>query len=625
MATSKDIQLNIDEGPLNKLRQQAETIYAGMIRDNREIETSAEATLRLTEEQIQALDRRNKLDEEYARSQIAQQRSAGNITESQATQQISAVESESQQGRIMIELLRELTETTRETSREEIRNDREGIERLVRTDERLNQLGIGDMDPFEALRRGLQSEYFASGQEPPGAAAVGGGGGRGGRAGKRFEEITKTLAGAENPYFLAADIIGSIPTMAGAGVALNRLLTSAQGYEGALSTRAQLTGTSISGVRGEERRITQADVDAVQNPREKEKLQKLVGKKIGSAEKGYLDFAGTIGMDIAEQMNVHSDYDRSFMRSMSMDQFKNSLAIQKSFGLSSGDVTGALGVSRYDPSATGGNTGFGKIATLFERYLSDTGQQNYMMQEILQTYTSTANSILQEVGGQINQTRLAGNISGIAQATGFRGVNLNRAVGGIRQMGKSTNPVQRAKMLYAFSQRNPGKSLFEVEAMMENPLEHLDEVGDYFSGIERQFGRGSDLSMYEMASSMNLSNTQMLALDKSRKGGKSWPESLKDALNISKKEQKGLVEDDYTKSVADKIGTLTKSSANVESYVQMYGAELVEGITGVVETIKEGNKKRVEQQDMQMEELAKQGKTIEAMNVRLQTIAGQLR
>ena len=106
MAIEKEIRINVDDSSLNRLRQQADVLARDMIRASREFSTSGETVVSDLEEQIQLLERRNRINEQYAQSQLEQARRTGAPPERIQVQQ-QAVSQQAQENKILIDHDRE--------------------------------------------------------------------------------------------------------------------------------------------------------------------------------------------------------------------------------------------------------------------------------------------------------------------------------------------------------------------------------------------------------------------------------------------------------------------------------------------------------------------------------------
>ena len=98
MPTDKEIRINVNDASLNKLRQQAENLSRDMIRASRQFATSGDEVIADLEEQISLMERRNRINEQYARSQIQMNRREGSISPGAAQQQFQAAGQQAQEG-----------------------------------------------------------------------------------------------------------------------------------------------------------------------------------------------------------------------------------------------------------------------------------------------------------------------------------------------------------------------------------------------------------------------------------------------------------------------------------------------------------------------------------------------
>ena len=119
------------------------------------------------------------------------------------------------------------------------------------------------------------------------------------------------------------------------------------------------------------------------------------------------------------------------------------------------------------------------------------------MPEILQTYTSVANNLLQITTG-VDTERVAGNVASLGAVTGAKGVGLQQWTQGVQGLSKTQNPMVRGILMRKFIEKYPGKSMFEIQSMMERPMEFADVIGDAIS--EMQGGMEGDMGLQAMYS-----------------------------------------------------------------------------------------------------------------------------
>ena len=132
----KKIRFSVDSREVqdyqSKMREQAQQMAVDMVNYARSQNQSSKETLRIIEEQIKAIEHRNKLDREMASQVIGQRHIEKKIDYKTYREEIRKLDEGARQEDLQVRLLRELIEVTRITSRDEIRSDKENAERFAR-------------------------------------------------------------------------------------------------------------------------------------------------------------------------------------------------------------------------------------------------------------------------------------------------------------------------------------------------------------------------------------------------------------------------------------------------------------------------------------------------------------
>jgi hypothetical protein len=114
--------------------------------------------LKYIEEQISAIERRNRLDAEFGKAKLTRQYETGAITQEQFRERATELRRGTEEDKIQISLLREMIETIKQTAKEEIREDRKGVEEQIKQSKTVDQLSPeGDAEKIlkETVQRGL--------------------------------------------------------------------------------------------------------------------------------------------------------------------------------------------------------------------------------------------------------------------------------------------------------------------------------------------------------------------------------------------------------------------------------------------------------------------------------------
>lgn len=229
---------------MKKLRQESEQLGREMIRDARSYTTSGKEALRYIEDQIRAIERRSKADKESRIAELDIARQKGGISEPAYKQRASAISTESKIDQQQVTLLRELIETVKNTSRREIIEDRKDVERQLKSDRSVGELGVGGNELL-ALKKTLQRQEIGEvkAQETKEKEEF--------RYGKVMQGgigAAETAAGSKNQFFAIAAGLAAIPLFGKAlsGVA-QRGLEAATMYQRGLAGMSQLSGEGQGG------------------------------------------------------------------------------------------------------------------------------------------------------------------------------------------------------------------------------------------------------------------------------------------------------------------------------------------------------------------------------------------
>ena len=553
MAIDKEITLNVNDQAFQRLQQKAEAMARSMIRNSRQFSTAGREVEQDLGKQIALMEKRNRLNEQAAQSQIAQARQMGQP----APQAAQAAVAEAQESKILVGLVREAIETIRNTSRDEIRADREGVERQIRQSETVGELGpVGDA--FDLLRETFQRQDLGLEDQDDGRRNIKD---RVVSGLKQADRILAVAAGAQTEFHALAAGIGLISQ--GAGTLANRLITSADRFERALADRARLTGTTIE----------------------------IEAGRTGAFE----DASYALGMTTGQQAARSAQMQRAFRGRMSDRQAINLMAAETVTGVSGQQINQLLGIGRYDPSATMGASRVDRVLATFERYLRRTDQNIAVLPEILGTYAQISENILGNISNKIDQTQIASSIAAIGTATGQTGVGLQATAGAIQGLAGSQNPVVKSMMMRAFVAQNPGANLFDIQAMMENPLANRQATAGLFQNLRRMTGGGE---MYKQALFAtfggSLSRTR---INEILEGGGDFTDIAVEAEQFT-----GVRGRNYLPQAGDFVGTIQQSSARLEAKFEKYGKKAVDFLEDIfkkLDTFFNFNEKKAKDEEEQ--------------------------
>lgn len=531
MNQDKKFRISVDDQKIKELRQTANELARDMIVSARQYSTSSKQVVQDIEEQIRLIEKRNRTDKEIEKTRIDSQFVSGQLSARQREEEIGRMSIESKTDDIQISLLRDIVDTIKQTAKDEIREDRVNVEKRIRDSETVDKLAPkGDPEEIlrETIQRGLVGEV---GREEATERRDFIDFGRGGRAADR---TLSTVAGSSNEFMMMAAAMAAIPTIGqGLSVAANRGIQEASRYEQAVRKMGIVTETGISG-----------------------------GTAIGASTGG-----GRYGFTPAESIERYYQYLTSGQTAYGTGTLNRLFGAERRLGLSTEDISGVAGTGRYmgaDPS---------RAIMMFETYLRKTDQNISLLPEILQTYTSVANNLLQITTG-VDTERVAGNVASLGAVTGAKGVGLQQWTQGVQGLSKTQNPMVRGILMRKFIEKYPGKSMFEIQSMMERPMEFADVIGDAVS--EMQGGMEGDMRLQAMYSFFGgqISRSELL-----RTKGANFAELGKGGFDTSG----SRIDED----ASPYIGAVERSQKQFEEFFQIYGEKMVSSIDEMAQGVKD--------------------------------------
>ena len=410
----KTIRLGVDGSEAqnfqSQMRQSSEQLARDMIRSARSYSTSSKEVLKDIEEQIRAIEKRNKLDQEFRRTQLESARSSGRISQNQYTESRSQFVRESKEDILQTKLLREIVDAIKHTSKEEIREDRKNVEQTLIRSKGVNKLGV-EGDEFEALKRTFQQGILGdvkteevrqrSGFNLRGAVGIGSQIAQGDTGGAMMGGGMSLAKGAfSNPYTAVAAV--ALLAAGGTLLANKAMGENLRGY--GLSTQQTLPEMA--------------------------------------AFRKSLDGAGftRYGMTGNELLTSSIGYNRALGGAdLSGKQLTGLTAITKSRDVSEDLLGQTLGFSRY--SNSGGLTTVIKNLedSIRKMYGGDDFKRKLVqLPEMMQVYNSLAAQMLSTTGS-VNQGALSAFVGGVGGNFGVEGQNLQRYSSGLTKMFGKTN------------------------------------------------------------------------------------------------------------------------------------------------------------------------------------------
>lgn len=429
-----------------RIKRDSEELGREMIQASRKYSSSSREVLRDIEEQISAIERRNKLDAEFQKSKLTRQYESGAVSPEQFKERATEIRRGTEEDKMQVTLLREMIDTIKQTAKEEIREDRKAVEEQIKQSKTVDQLSP-EGDPvknlIETLQRGMLGGVKESEQSDraklAGNALVGG-----------FRDI----ASAKNEIYAAVDSLGTAGSAAAAGVG---------GFAGGL------TGGIISSVTGTMRRGLEA-TERMEAAREG--MIALTGKKMPegwfSRIKSYAQ-PFEMGMSYSEFLTAATDYGRSNIRNQKGGTI-GALQMEKGLKVDRGILTGLSRTQR------GTNEDIDVVANT----LAGTITRSTKNEESTRAYLGEYLSILTDVNKQqlqvLGQVDSGVNTKMIAALTkvggGFENPEVLKQVINSVYTGLTTaqTPQVEALQYATLSRLAPGKSLWDLRKMMEDPF-----------------------------------------------------------------------------------------------------------------------------------------------------------
>jgi len=433
----KTIRFNVDSREVqdyqSKMREQSQRMAVDLVNYARSQTQSSKETLRLIEEQISAIERRNKIDREMRSDVIGQSLQEKKIDLTRYREEIKKLDAESRQEDIQVKLLRELIEVTRMTSRDEIRSDKENAERFAREDY--------SEDELDNLRRVFtRKELGLDDQKAPENA------GRQFSAGPSGQLLTGLATG--NLSGVAAGLL-TILGVGGVAAALAGIAINTQRqYETGLLSYAVARQTPMSQIKTE--------VGSLRSP--------------------------SLGMSSLEVAQKVSELMRSYGGELNENvdgSVRGLLGAGVSRGISDQALNQLMSISRYS-----GTPALGTVGNL-EDYLNKMSRPLIRLPELLDIYLQKSNEILQR-GGVLYAEGLQQTMMSVSSSYGAEGINLSRMMNSLGSAAgtQSSNPIMEALKLQVLQEMYPQMSQWERFGVMEHALSDPEYIKNLIGKVK---------------------------------------------------------------------------------------------------------------------------------------------
>ncbi len=410
-----------------RIKRSADELGREMIQASRRYSTSSREVLRDIEEQIRAIERRNRLDAEFQKTRLTRLYESGAISQEQFRERAAEIRKGTEEDKIQIALLREMIETIKQTAKEEIREDRKAVEEQIKHSKTVDQLAPeGDEKKIlkETIQRGLLGEVGEGEQEDR----------------KKFQDYLTgggnlankalSIGASKNEIYAAAAMVALMPIVGqGLSMIATKLLSSAEAFE---NSRERLYG--VMGVGA-----------------------------FNSSEYGGLTKAG---YSSADEMAARADYLRRNFR----QGYVSELYAERGLGLGRQEL-GALATTQRGTEQQAGNVANLLAGTLIHLNKNEEETRAYLG-EYLSILVDVNKEQLNTIGSvdSVINTKVIASLTQLGKE--YRNPEFLRGViMSVRQgLTQAQTPQIEALQYAVLSRINPGASLWELQKMMENPF-----------------------------------------------------------------------------------------------------------------------------------------------------------
>lgn len=478
---------------LDKLRRSSQEISRGMIEEARKYSQSGKQQIEFIEQQIKAIERRNRLERE-GREMSARETFQAGGSKADFQKTMGTLRIESEQDEMQIKLLRELIETIRLTSKEEIAEDKKSVIDRIQEQKRgfLSSMIFGKtaLSPEDRLKLSLQEEE------------LGGKGKAGGRGGVMGDVFAGT--------FLANTLSQMMRAVA--------MLPQARNEEEVIGNMLQELPFGLGVIGGAYSRSTQEQLQAQVS---RNRLRGLTGRNtsFGFAQYG-LDIsasnelaAGVMGAAGTSNINV-----------------ENAIAAQRAFSLDPGLLQERLRVGRF----SGGQDQFLSEIT---KLLAASGLQEdrVLFAELLRNQTQLVQEFSQS-SEVVNQGIATNAIMAFNQVGGGFSMSDPRSIQRISQinqaLAKPGNDIMRAENFSVLRRMNPNAGIFDIMQMQEQGLQTPGFLQGVLGGIDNRFGGNDQMAMMALQQRLGLSFSATRQLYQNRQAIMSGQMTKEDIENI---------------------------------------------------------------------------------------------
>jgi hypothetical protein len=530
MSQNKEINFSVND---KDLRGKIGATMDDMIRKSRQYTNSSKEVTRDLKEQIAYLEKKARLEKDMSLSKARELREYGGLKEQREANFIASTANDKYKNdRLIINLLKEQLDAINATSKNEIRENRNEVSKIVEADKSLNRLGVKG-DPAENYKRLLQRDILGQlGKEEQDEKSTFQRFKKFGKDGGEIFNKASNVAVSRNEMYAVAAVLSTIPWVGqGMGNVANRLYSSAEG----IGKQKEAFGVS--------NRMSMGSVNQFD----------LAGRA--------RTIGAEYGFNAEETMARWNAYQRANLESniFSPDDAaaKYRLHAERKLGLSQGEIQGMYGSSRH----TKGGSDITQAISNLNTYLVANKMPNAMLPELVKSYNSLSANISRI--SYVDRDSLSRSVTGIAGASGLTGEHLERFLGATQGLGDPQDPMTRSLMMRAFRKVRPNASLWEIQKQMENPMDNLDSMSVLMEDLKNQTGGGDYYK--QVLTTLFKGNLSRHEIDALVSNKKSLAEIYKS------KGDKGNVEEEVNGGASDYVSEMTKSTKKMDALFQDYG------------------------------------------------------
>jgi len=549
------VRFSVDSSELatafQRIKFDAEEMGRMMIQDARKYSTSSKEVLSSIEDQIKALERRNKVGFEEGKSRIETRFQSGAIDKKRYGEEILGLKRGSDEEKLQTKLLREMIETIRHTSKEEIREDRKGVEDRIRKSRTVDQLapkGKAEEILKETLQRGTLGEIGKSEEEERmGFRQAVSKGGRG------FNTLAG-LATSRNEMYALAALVGLTPVIGqGLSAAAGKLLSSAERFETSRGGFSQAFGfrpsENLLGQYGSMDAYGFTYADMMERASKLNRFNTGISGRKGSGVDAALIERG-FGLDIGTTGQLAKTARGSYFN------------LRKTFG----DLTGGL---------MGQGASEGDVTAYLPEYFQILIDINRKQLDATHQVDSSLNAKVVSSIMSLDETLTNPELLARTQGALYQGLST------------ASSPQIEAMQYHVLSRIAPNKSLWELEKMRDNPWgnpDYLPAMIEQIVGISGGDEEMASRNFYSWikGSGGNISRQGAENIIKGRKGFKSVDEIMSAG---------GL---DIERAADRASGILAAATAATDNVFQKNGEKLVQWVKKSTELLEKFRKSEEE-------------------------------